>query len=224
MKIQDLFERDIHRPINGVVKADQLDESSVWQELDEFVVTRELTRHINDLVATLLTSIESGASAADTNGIWVSGFFGSGKSHLIKVLSYLIENEEHAHNGEHKKAVDFFADKLADTMLFADLKKVVAASTDTILFNIDSKADHSTGRDALLQVFLKVLNEKQGYSGDHPHIAHMERHLDAEGRLAVFHAAFEREAGEPWCQGRSKIRPLRRSKTRPVGDGAKVLL
>ena len=83
MKIQDLFERDIHRPINGVVKADQLDESSVWQELDEFVVTRELTRHINDLVAALLNSIESGASAADTNGIWVSGFFGSGKSHLV---------------------------------------------------------------------------------------------------------------------------------------------
>ena len=51
MKIQDLFERNIHRHINGVVKADQLDESSVWQELDEFVVTRELTRHINDLVA-----------------------------------------------------------------------------------------------------------------------------------------------------------------------------
>ena len=67
-------------------------------------------------------------------------------------------------------------------MLFADLKKVVAASIDTILFNIDVKADHRTGRDALLQVFLKVLNEKQGYSGDYPHIAHMERHLDEKGQ------------------------------------------
>ena len=56
MKIQDLFERDIHRSINGVVKADQLDESSVWQELDEFVVTRELTKHFSDLVAVLLSS------------------------------------------------------------------------------------------------------------------------------------------------------------------------
>jgi hypothetical protein len=42
MQIKDLFERDIFRPINGVVKADQLDDSSVWQELDEFVMTREL--------------------------------------------------------------------------------------------------------------------------------------------------------------------------------------
>ena len=65
MKIQDLFERDIHRPINGVVKADQLDESSVWQELDEFVVTRELTRHISDLVAALL-AVSSPAPAPPT--------------------------------------------------------------------------------------------------------------------------------------------------------------
>lgn len=198
MKIQDLFDRNIYRHINGVVKADQLDDSSVWQELDEFVVTRELAKHINDLVAVLLATIESETNAADKNGVWISGFFGSGKSHFIKVLSYLLENKEHTHNGERRRAVDFFAEKLDDAMLFADLKKIVAASIDTILFNIDVKADHHSGRDALLQVFLKVLNEKQGYSGDHPHIAHMERHLDEKGQLAVFHAAFERASGEPW--------------------------
>lgn len=202
MKIQDLFDRDIHRHINGVVKADQLDNSSVWQELDEFVVTRELAKHINDLVEVLLATIESDPNAADKNGVWISGFFGSGKSHFIKVLSYLLENKEHIHNGERRRAVDFFAEKLDDAMLFADLKKVVAASIDTILFNIDVKADHREGRNALLQVFLKLLNEKQGYSGDHPHIAHMERHLDEKGQLAVFHAAFERASGEPWLQER----------------------
>jgi hypothetical protein len=202
MKIQDLFQRDIHRSINGVVKADQLDESSVWQELDEFVITRELTKHINDLVAVLLSTIESADDAAGKNGVWISGFFGSGKSHFIKVLSYLLDNQEHVHGGERRRAVDFFSDKLDDAMLFADLKKVVAASTDTILFNIDSKADHRAGRDALLQVFLKVLNEKQGYSGDHPHIAHMERHLDEKGQLATFHTAFERESGGSWLDQR----------------------
>ena len=201
-RIQDLFERDIHRSINGVVKADQLDANSVWQELDEFVVTRELNRHIHDLVAVLLSTLRNEADAAGKNGIWVSGFFGCGKSHFIKVLSYVLENGEHAHNGEHRRAVEFFADKLNDAMLYGDLKQVVAATTDTILFNIDSKADHRAGRDALLRVFLKVLNEKQGYSGDHPHIAHMERHLDEKGKLETFHTAFERAAGEPWLQER----------------------
>ena len=56
MKIRDLFRREIDRPINGVVKADQLDESSVWQELDEFVVTRELQGYISDLVYALVSA------------------------------------------------------------------------------------------------------------------------------------------------------------------------
>jgi Family of unknown function (DUF6079) len=202
MKIQHLFERDIHRPINGVVKADQLDASSVWQELDEFVITRELTRHMADLIEVLLSTIEADVSASDKNGIWISGFFGCGKSHFIKVISYLLENKEHCHDSQQRRAVDFFKDKLADVMLYADLKKVVAATTDTILFNIDSKADQSWGSDALLQVFLKVLNEKQGYSGDHPHIAHMERYLDENDKLAIFHDAFERAAGQPWLKER----------------------
>ena len=48
MRIENLFQKDIFRPINGVVKADQLDEASVWQELDEFVVTRELDQHLRE--------------------------------------------------------------------------------------------------------------------------------------------------------------------------------
>jgi len=202
MKVGEIFARDIHRSINGVVKADQLDASSVWQELDEFVVTRELTTHINDLISVLLSAIESQEGAAEKNGVWISGFFGSGKSHFIKVLSYLLANDEHTNDGQHRRAVDFFADKLEDAMLFADLQKVVGSATETILFNIDSKAVHQTGRDTLLQVFLKVLNEKQGYSGDHPHIAHMERHLEETGQLTVFEAAFERAAGHSWKKNR----------------------
>ena len=202
MRIKGLFKRDIFRPINGVVKADQLDSASVWQELDEFVVTAELRKHINRLVNVLLSTIEGEVDAAEKNGVWVSGFFGCGKSHFIKVLSYLLNNEEHHYDGKSRKAVDFFEDKFADTVLFADVKKVVAVPTDTILFNIDSKADPRDGRYALLRVFLRVLNEKQGYSGDHPHIAHMERHLDEIGKLAVFHEAFKREAGEAWVDER----------------------
>lgn len=202
MKIKDLFERKIDRHINGVVKADQLDESSVWQELDEFVVTEELSGYFSDVVSVLVEAMESPANATNTNGIWVSGFFGCGKSHFIKVLSYVLENAEHVHNQVRRHAVDFFDEKLGDALLFADLKRIVARPTVSILFNIDSKADHQAGRDALLQVFLRVLNERQGFSGDHPHIAHMERHLEKTGKLEAFQNAFERESGSAWLEER----------------------
>ena len=203
MIIQDLFTRSITRPINGVVKADQLDEALVWQELEEFVVTQELVDHLDAVVDVLQLTLDSPETTADRNGIWVSGFFGCGKSHFIKVMSYLLQNAEHHYDGKRQRAIKFFEDKLKDNaLLWANLKKAVAANTETILFNIESKADHRQGRDTLLHVFLKVLNEAQGYCGDYPHIAHMERHLDEQGKLGDFHDAFKRAAGSEWREER----------------------
>ncbi|WP_316231133.1 BREX system P-loop protein BrxC [Bradyrhizobium sp. SZCCHNR1051] len=207
MLIKNLFERDIFRPINGVVKADQLDDSSVWQELDEFVITQELDLHFSKFISWYLESIDQGKASDPSGkmGVWISGFFGSGKSHFLKVLSYLLRNRTHTHDGKSREAVDFFASKVKDAVLYADIKRaVVAGNTDVILFNIDSKAAHGneTGRDLILRVFLKVLNELQGYSGDHPHIAHMERYLDGKGKFEAFQVTYKKLTGNDWISER----------------------
>ncbi len=204
MQIKNLFERDIFRPINGVVKADQLDDSSVWQELDEFVVTKEMDLHIRRFFSSYLDAIDhkNDADIAGKIGVWVSGFFGSGKSHFIKVLSYLLRNEQVSRDDQAKRAIEFFESKIEDPMFLGDIKRAVASDTDVILFNIDTKASHKTGRDAILQVFLKVLNEMQGYSPDHPHIAHMERYLDEKGMLDTFKDAFQAAAQMNWVEER----------------------
>lgn len=204
MLIKSLFDRDIFRSINGVVKAHQLDESSVWQELDEFVVTRELDQHFRRFFSTYSDAIRNPGDPeiAGNIGVWISGFFGSGKSHFIKVLSYLLKNGEHTHAGQSRRAVEFFESKIKDAMLFGDVKYAVASNTDVILFNIESKADSRGGRDAILYVFLKVLNEMQGYSGDHPHIAHMERYLAGKGKLDQFKAVYRKATGTEWVAER----------------------
>ena len=204
MRIENLFQKDISRPINGVVKADQLDESSVWQELEEFVVTKELGQHLQRFFSSYCEAMEKTGDpdVAGKIGVWVSGFFGSGKSHFIKVLSYLLNNKSHTHDGQTRQAVEFFDLKIKDAMLLGDIKRAVASHTDVILFNIDSKADNRAGRDAILAVFLKVLNELAGYSGDHPHIAHMERYLEGKGRLGVFHDAYRAQTGTGWIDER----------------------
>ena len=73
-----------------------MDESTIWQELDEFVVTKELDQHLRRFFSTYCEAIDH-AKDADIPGkigVWVSGFFGSGKSHFFKILSYLLQNEE----------------------------------------------------------------------------------------------------------------------------------
>ena len=133
------------------------------------------------------------------------GFPGSSdraKSHFIKVLSYLLGNKEHTHDGQTKRAVEFFRTKITDAMLLGDIKRAVASGTDVVLFNIDNKADNRAGRDAILAVFLKVLNELQGYSGDHPHIAHMERYLEGRGKRDAFETAYHELTGTQWIHER----------------------
>jgi hypothetical protein len=204
MRIKTLFQKDTCRPINGVVKADQLDASSVWQELDEFVVTRELDQHLRTFFSAYGEAMQRrhDPNIAERIGVWVSGFFGSGKSHFLKVLSYLLRNDSHTHNGQTRQAVAFFEPKIKDAMLLGDIKRAVAAHTEVILFNIDSRADTRAGRDAILSVFLKVLNELQGYCPEHPHIADMERYLDEKGTLATFQQAFKEASGLAWVQER----------------------
>ncbi|WP_027370868.1 BREX system P-loop protein BrxC [Desulfovermiculus halophilus] len=206
MQIRDIFSKNLFRPINGVVKADQKDEAVVWQELDEYVITKELDQHFRKFFAAFLYAIQN---AHDPNiigriGIWVSGFFGSGKSHFIKILSYLLGNlvAQNPDTGDEKEAVRFFEHKIQDPMLLADIKKATSTNTDVILFNIDSRADSREGRGAILSVFWRVFNEMQGFSGDAPHIAEMERQLSKKGRFQEFCTAFKEVSGEDWLSQR----------------------
>ncbi|PLC56104.1 BREX system P-loop protein BrxC [Photobacterium carnosum] len=204
MNIEHIFSKPLNRNINGVVKADQLDDHSVWVELDEYVVTNELDRHLRVFFENYLPAVQNpnDPSVAGNIGIWVSGFFGSGKSHFIKILSYLLENRDAVYLGETKKAVEFFKDKITDPMLFGDIHASVNRDTDVILFNIDSRANTTDKENAILKVFLKVFNERLGYCGDHPHIAHMERELDNRGQYQAFKDEFAELTMSTWNEER----------------------
>ncbi|WP_223533030.1 BREX system P-loop protein BrxC [Pseudomonas sp. BF-R-30] len=203
MSIKDIFFKELDRPINGVVKADQSDDATVHQELDEYVVTNELEKHFRSFFESYSTDLND-PSIANRVGVWISGFFGSGKSHFLKTLSYLLANIEARDNqGNARKAVSFFdASKLRDATIRADIDKAVANCADVILFNIDSKASSNDAGNPILNVFLRVFNEHQGFSGDHPHIAHMERHLAQRGVYERFKQAFNDSTGMDWTEER----------------------
>jgi hypothetical protein len=214
MKIRELFVKPIDRPINGVIKADQRDAESIWQELDEYVVTKQLTDYFRRFFDAFHAAADNPRDPvlSARMGVWVSGFFGSGKSHFIKILSYLLENIEAVspETGEHKRAAAFFDEhKIKDPLLLADIQRAVSGSADVILFNIDAKADSKSDRDVILQVFLRVFNEKLGYSGDAPHIADMERHLVSKGCYDKFKEAFRAKNGSAWEQERDAVDFLR---------------
>ncbi|MCD8026190.1 MAG: BREX system P-loop protein BrxC, partial [Clostridiales bacterium] len=199
MLIKDMFRKEIDREIQGVIIVGQGEETNVAQELEEYVVTKELQRHFADFFAAYKKSI---VGMTPKMGVWISGFFGSGKSHFLKILSYLLKNQAVG----DKKALDYFIDddKIVDRMVLADMKLAADTPTDVILFNIDSKSDSGSkqDKDAIVNVFLKVFNEMQGLCGSMPHLADLERRLSDEGRLDEFKAAFAEEYGSAWENSR----------------------
>jgi hypothetical protein len=199
MNIEHIFSKQLTRDINGVVKAEQVDNDSVYVELDEYVITQELDRHFRHFFETYIPAVKNrNPAVASKIGVWVSGFFGSGKSHFIKILAYLLENRSVEKEGENHHAIEFFKDKIKDAMLFGDIHSAVSRPADVILFNIDSRANTDDGDNAILKVFLKVFNERVGYCADFPHIAHMERELDKRNQYQAFKTKFAELTGSSW--------------------------
>ncbi len=142
MKIQEMFVKPIDRDIKGVIKVGQGEDSNVKQELEEYVVTRELQKHFAEFFSAYKKGITGNT---DKMGVWISGFFGSGKSHFLKILSYLLEDK--VVDGKH--AIDYFIDdeKITDGMVLGDMKLAAETPADVILFNIDSKGAASGKQD-----------------------------------------------------------------------------
>lgn len=199
MQIKDMFRKKIDREIQGVIIVGQGEETNVAQELEEYVVTRELQRHFADFFAAYKKGIQG---TTPKMGVWISGFFGSGKSHFLKILSYLLQNKQVG----DKHAIDYFIEdqKITNQMVLADMQLAANTPSDVILFNIDSKSDSNgkENKDAIVNVFLKVFNEMQGFCGSMPHLADLERRLSEEGRFEEFKEKFEEEYGDPWESSR----------------------
>ncbi|MDO4443489.1 MAG: BREX system P-loop protein BrxC [Slackia sp.] len=199
MQIKELFDKDIDRFINGVIKVGQDDEISIGQELSEYVITRELSKHFAAFFETYTHAIDV---PTDRIGVWISGFFGSGKSHFLKMLSYLLPNKMAA----GKRAIDYFDGKVEDAMVYSQMKRACSIPTEAILFNIDDKASHwkegDTAKTALLRGFARVFYEHQGFYGEDLKLARLESFIDKQGKTDEFRAVFERINGCTWLECR----------------------
>ena len=206
MNIRDMFFKEIDRDIKGVIKVGQSDDENIFQELDEYVVTSELEKYMDRFFAAYKRGVES---RTDKMGVWISGFFGSGKSHFLKILSYILSNKVVMDDkGQSHAASSFFLEgvKVENESLKKKISEVSGWSddVDVILFNIDSKSatDSKMNKEAVKDVFMKVFNDYLGYCGSIPFLADFERKLDNDGRYEEFKTKFEEINGSSWVESR----------------------
>lgn len=198
MKLQSMFQKDINRDINGVIKVAQNDEQSLQQELSEYIITKELRRHFRTFLDNYSKALDA---PTDKIGVWISGFFGSGKSHFLKMLSYLLSNGEVC----DKRVLEYFADKFDDPMMEAAAARCSAVPTESILFNIDVEGPVTKDKTAVLRVFAKMFYNHCGFYGDDLKIAKLERFIEKQDKTQAFHETFEQVNGAPWLETRDSF-------------------
>ena len=196
MIIRDMFAEDINRQINGVIKVDQDTADVIEQEVREYVITKELKKHFISFFD--YYSDAFGKPTADI-GVWISGFFGSGKSHFLKMLSYILENKSINGIPTVEKFRQKFADDPATFML---IDRSTRGKTETILFNIDIEGSINKNNTAVLRVFAKMFYSHLGFYGENLKVAMLEQYIDQIGKTEEFRRVFEEKKGKPWVEQR----------------------
>lgn len=197
MDMKGLYAKDIFRSIDGVIKAD--DASKVASEIDEYVMTSEIRSGMSRILDAW-NQVD-----APSNGVWIAGFFGSGKSHLLKMLSYLLGEQAGSQPVTREEVECAFEQKVAgDETVIADLKRSLHTPTRAVLFNIDAKDDKSTRErgSAMIEVFYRVYFDARGLYSKDLGVGALERDLEDRGELARFREAYQEEAGHDWERGR----------------------
>jgi hypothetical protein len=221
--IKDLIRRDISQKVEGVVKV--FDRSALASEIREYVVTDKIEDEIKKIVDTFTQAsdvLRRGGHHRDVMGIWVSGFFGSGKSHFAKVLGYLLQNEPLA-AGSDETCIDAFEKHLSDSprgrdirLRLGEIKKTTEVKT--IAFEIRSRQS-LTNPNSVGEILLGEFYRSIGYSENFV-IARIERRLDKKGLLPKLHQAFKQKFGIPWDdpEGRDDLATVRRRLSKILPD------
>ena len=196
MKIGQMFLKEIQPDFNGVIQVQDEDTRTLVTELDEYVITTELKRHFMSFFNSLCASYDHPTTNV---GVWISGFFGSGKSHFLKMLSYILENREVA----GVKTVERFRSKFSeDPATFMMIDRATRTQNDTILFNIDREGSINKDRTAVLRVFFKMFYNHLGFYGENLKVAKLEQHVAKQGKTEEFRRVFREKNGSEWVDTR----------------------
>ena len=109
MKFQDLYEKGLDRKVNPAVSASDLTEATVQTEIKEYVFTEEIIVNLFNILSNIKHNQGSHV------GIWINGYYGSGKSHFLKYASYCLSQNKQRCEEAFKRLIEATEDIMLHT-------------------------------------------------------------------------------------------------------------
>lgn len=196
--IKTLFANDIHRRIEEVIKVDQTDEEIIRDEINEYVVTDAICAHY---ISILDAYRETPNKPHEGIAIWVSGFFGSGKSSFAKMLGLSVENRVVAGEAAGERFAERAGDKKLQVLLKAINEKI---PTHAVIFDVSTDRGIRSGNQALTEIMYGLFLQSLGYAKDLD-LSELEIGLEEKGQLTRFEEEYKRLFKKDWVSEKGKV-------------------
>lgn len=196
--IQDLFHRDIRRTIEEVIKVDQEEEQIIRNEISEYIITDAIATYYSQI---LERYYDTRNNPHEGIGIWVSGFFGSGKSSFAKMLGLALENRDIMGEG----AAELFAKRTDNPKIQVSLNQITEhIPTEAVIFDVSTDRGIRSGNQTLTEIMYRQLLQQLGYAEDLD-LAELEITLEGKGELERFKDEYRQVFDQEWDENKDLI-------------------
>src|SRR5882672_12324590 len=198
LPIKTLFANDIHRRIEEVIKVDQTDDEILREEINEYVVTDAIRSHYTGIYEAYR---ETPNKPHEGIAIWVSGFFGSGKSSFAKMLGLSIANRTIA----GQSAAALFGQRTGEKKLQVLLKAIAEKiPTHAVIFDVSTDRGIKSGNQTLTEIMYRLFLQSLGYSKDLD-LSELEISLEGSGQLGKFTSQYSKEFDKAWDEDKGLV-------------------
>lgn len=199
VSIQTLFDNDIHRRIEEVIKVDQTDDELIRHEIKEYIVTDAIRSYYVDIFEKFS---QTPNKPHEGIAIWVSGFFGSGKSSFAKMLGLSVANRPVAGDS----AARLFSQRTSDHKLKVLLHTINEnIPTHAVIFDVSTDRGIRSGNQTLTEIMYGLFLQSLGYAKDLD-LSELEIGLEEKpGQLLHFKQRYAQLFKKDWDQEKGKV-------------------